>query len=235
MPEWLDQLSPLVGVKQSAHHTQAGSPRTRGTQPRTQRLGPVSLSPCSFIRPQSAVHTTHQGRGPRSLDAGLGARRGPTETYRKVRRKEPEESGAQAPRCNDALRQDPRPIKLLAIIAWGSHPFPSRTRPLSPTARMVLLRQLGGRVRHRQLLQGPPEPSRSGGLLASCRRVGNRPWSSIDVCYVISLISSRWPSGSRKKQRISPPRSAGGVRNSAPRVRNTSYAARQSGTRMVSW
>ena len=28
---------------------------------------------------------------------------------------------------------------LLVVIAWGSHPFPSRTRPLSPTARMVLL------------------------------------------------------------------------------------------------
>ena len=28
---------------------------------------------------------------------------------------------------------------LLAAMAWGSHPFPSRTRPLSPTARMVLL------------------------------------------------------------------------------------------------
>ena len=28
---------------------------------------------------------------------------------------------------------------LLVAMAWGSHPFPSRTRPLSPTARMVLL------------------------------------------------------------------------------------------------
>jgi hypothetical protein len=28
---------------------------------------------------------------------------------------------------------------MLAVIAWGPHPFPSRTRPLSPTARMVLL------------------------------------------------------------------------------------------------
>src|SRR5207244_9209555 len=36
-----------------------------------------------------------------------------------------------------------------------------------------------------------------------------------------------------KKQRTSQPRSIGGVRNSAPRARSDSYAARQSGTRIV--
>lgn len=35
------------------------------------------------------------------------------------------------------------------------------------------------------------------------------------------LISSRCPSGSRKKQRISLPQSTGGVRNCAPRDRRT--------------
>ena len=37
-----------------------------------------------------------------------------------------------------------------------------------------------------------------------------------------SLSSSRWPSGSRKKQRTSQPWSTGGVRNSAPRPRSVS-------------
>ena len=37
-----------------------------------------------------------------------------------------------------------------------------------------------------------------------------------------SLISSRWPSGSRRKARTSQPWSTGGVRNCAPRARNAS-------------
>jgi hypothetical protein len=36
--------------------------------------------------------------------------------------------------------------KLWVIIAWGSHPFPSRTRKLSPTAPMVLHARVCGRV-----------------------------------------------------------------------------------------
>lgn len=51
-----------------------------------------------------------------------------------------------------------------------------------------------------------------------------------------SLISSRCPSGSRKKQRTSQSDSTGGVSNSAPRERRTAYAAWQSGTRkVISW
>ena len=34
----------------------------------------------------------------------------------------------------------------LAVMAEGSHPFPFRTRPLSPPAPMVLPRYRGGRV-----------------------------------------------------------------------------------------
>jgi hypothetical protein len=36
------------------------------------------------------------------------------------------------------------------------------------------------------------------------------------------LISTRWPSGSRRKQRISEPQSCGGVRNAAPLNRSAS-------------
>jgi hypothetical protein len=36
------------------------------------------------------------------------------------------------------------------------------------------------------------------------------------------LISTRWPSGSRRKQRISEPQSCGGVRNAAPLDRSAS-------------
>lgn len=36
------------------------------------------------------------------------------------------------------------------------------------------------------------------------------------------LISTRWPSGSRRKQRISDPQSCGGVRKAAPRDRSAS-------------
>jgi hypothetical protein len=46
-----------------------------------------------------------------------------------------------------------------AAIARGIHPFPSRTRPLSPAARMVLPGQPGGRVRRcRPQSMNPPGP-----------------------------------------------------------------------------
>ena len=38
--------------------------------------------------------------------------------------------------------------KFSVILARGSHPFPSRTRKLSPSAPMVLPGKLGGRVGH---------------------------------------------------------------------------------------
>lgn len=52
-------------------------------------------------------------------------------------------------RCTSEHR-DVQPTTWLVVIARGSHPFPSRTRPLSPVARMVLPGQPGGRVRRRQ-------------------------------------------------------------------------------------
>jgi hypothetical protein len=45
-----------------------------------------------------------------------------------------------------------------------------------------------------------------------CRRRQDFDW----------LISTRWPSGSRRKQRISEPQSCGGVRKTAPRDRSAS-------------
>src|SRR2546423_7704030 len=51
--------------------------------------------------------------------------------------------------------------------------------------------------------------------------------------YLAWLISRRCPSGSVKKARTSQSDSTGGVRNSAPRARRLSYAARQSATRKV--
>ena len=54
----------------------------------------------------------------------------------------------------------------------GIHSFPSRTRPLSPAARMVLPGRSGGRVRRRQRICGPTVPIGSVGLfcvVVSCR------------------------------------------------------------------
>src|SRR5690348_13941067 len=48
-----------------------------------------------------------------------------------------------------------------------------------------------------------------------------------------SLSSKRWPSGSRRKQRVSAPFVTGGVRNVPPRPRSSSYVAWQSSTRIV--
>ena len=40
----------------------------------------------------------------------------------------------------------PPTTKFWVILAWGSHPFPSRTRKLSLTAPMVLHARVCGRV-----------------------------------------------------------------------------------------
>ena len=67
-----------------------------------------------------------------SVDAGVGARGPATVAYL---------NGTS----QGAARRATTPCAtissrlLLVAMAWGSHPFPSRTRPLSPTARMVLL------------------------------------------------------------------------------------------------
>jgi hypothetical protein len=57
-------------------------------------------------------------------------------------------------------------------IARGSHPFPSRTRQLSPAARMVLPGRPGGRVRRRRpSIRTPPVPfSIRGGGCSAFRR-----------------------------------------------------------------
>jgi hypothetical protein len=56
-----------------------------------------------------------------------------------------------------------------AAIARGSHPFPSRTRPLSLAARMVLPERSGGRVRRRRLfLKAPRSLLRIWALLFCC-------------------------------------------------------------------
>ena len=78
----------------------------------------------------------------------------------------------------------------------------------------------------------PGQPSGMMRLMPACMH-----WSVVEAAASLprtSLISSRWPSGSRKKARISRPCVTGGVRNSAPRSRRMSYAAMQSGTRRVS-
>ena len=51
-----------------------------------------------------------------------------------------------APSKKGARREASFPVN----IAWGNHPFPFRTRQLSPTAPMVLRGELRGRVGHRR-------------------------------------------------------------------------------------
>ena len=53
-------------------------------------------------------------------------------------------------------------------IAKGSHPFPSRTRKLSPSAPMVLPGKLGGRVGRRRNFFQNPESKIDSGFLISC-------------------------------------------------------------------
>jgi hypothetical protein len=59
-------------------------------------------------------------------------------------------------------------IKFLAAIAVGSHPFPSRTRQLSPPAPMVVGPQGPSRVGRRQNIrhEQPADRQRSRGLFA---------------------------------------------------------------------
>ena len=60
------------------------------------------------------------------------------------------------------------------IIARGFHPFPSRTRQLSPSAPMVLHARVCGRVGRRPINLQPlnkaiKKPANHGGLFALCR------------------------------------------------------------------
>jgi len=72
--------------------------------------------------------------------------------------------------CARKLPQNRRHIKAYwsVALAWGTHPFPSRTRKLSPTARMVLPGKPGGRVRRRRpSLSNDPRSSPHGTLRGS--------------------------------------------------------------------
>ena len=61
---------------------------------------------------------------------------------------------------------------LWVILAWGSHPFPSRTRKLSPTAPMVLHARVCGRVGRRPIKhKAPAGVNRVRGFLFSGLRV----------------------------------------------------------------
>ena len=58
-----------------------------------------------------------------------------------------------------------------------------------------------------------------------CERVGRGRWREghlLRVVHVSSEISNRWPSGSRKNARVSPGRTCGAARNTAPRSRRSS-------------
>ena len=78
-----------------------------------------------------------------------------------------------APRCAlfPAMDRFTRRIVYWSVaIARGSHPFPFRTRKLSPAARMVLPGGPGGRVRRRRPLavQQPPGMPR-GAVVVVCQ------------------------------------------------------------------
>ncbi len=52
--------------------------------------------------------------------------------------------------------------KFWVTIARGTHPFPSRTRKLSPSAPIVLHAQVCGRVGSCPVIHQKPEPKGSG-------------------------------------------------------------------------
>src|SRR6188508_2879716 len=76
------------------------------------------------------------------------------------------EKDSRIPRSTTAFRSH---LTTLATRAQGPHPFPSRTRPLSPAAPMVLRPRGRGRVgRRRHLLERPPLLSTGGFSFLSC-------------------------------------------------------------------
>jgi hypothetical protein len=57
-------------------------------------------------------------------------------------------------------------------MAQGPHPFPFRTRPLSPAAAMVLRGRLRGRVARCRILDSEPRPEKVGALLFPVTTLG---------------------------------------------------------------
>src|SRR5580700_9890241 len=66
---------------------------------------------------------------------------------------------------NAAHGRDFRANHFWVIVAQGSHPFPSRTRKLSPAAPMVLPARVGGRVGRRPIKTKAPASQDDRGFL----------------------------------------------------------------------
>src|SRR5687767_1496787 len=84
-------------------------------------------------------------------------------------------------------------------LAEGSHPFPYRTRSLSPPARMVLPGRLGGRVRRRQpYFERPRRLARAGG--------GVRVWGAATTHFIHRRDAERAEEKKKKFSLEGPPR-----------------------------
>jgi hypothetical protein len=109
------------------------------------------------------------------------------------------------PRESKDLRSVARLDKFIPVtMAEGPHPFPFRTRPLSPPAPMVLSGQPGGRVgRCRDFLHSTspkPRSNRTGAFLlhgdSGCARRGLTPGSARGVRRVrAARLEQRQPPG----------------------------------------
>lgn len=90
---------------------------------------------------------------------------------------------------------------------------------------------------HRESMRGVS--GRTSGSLRDTKALRETRYKAPSIAGATSLpwlSSRRWPSGSLKKQRVSPHSAwlTDGVRNSAPRSVRTRYASQQSGTLIVS-
>jgi hypothetical protein len=108
---------------------------------------------------------------------------------------------------------------------FGDHPETAVMR--MRWARQVVGQAFGELDRHQPVsgrLLGPPELTLAALRKTTAGRVGvPAPARSPDPQPAFDwLTSTRWPSGSRRKQRISLPQSCGGVRNTAPLDRSAS-------------
>ena len=120
-----------------------------------------------LLREEQQKDRLNECHGDRSAQTGAGQGAGGRRVRRRsiLRRSEP-----PGPQRRDAFVSALR--LWLVVMARGTHPFPSRTRPLSPVARMVLLVYPVGEYVAANLSSGPSNLTVRGAFCFPLRRDG---------------------------------------------------------------